>query len=101
MEAKFTKGEWLRMSQGAIYDALVNRWFYTMLDKEGKILLRVYGQTVEEAEANARLIAAAPAMFEALRSIVEYWNTPQSESMVKHIEHSLAAAEAAIKKATE
>lgn len=49
----------------------------------------------------AKLIAAAPEMLDALRSIVNYWNSPNKESLSYHINHSLIIAAEAIKKATE
>jgi hypothetical protein len=58
-------------------------------------LLKVFGE-----KKDVILIAAAPDLLEALKSIVDYWNTQQKGSMNDHITHSLKLAEAAIKKAT-
>lgn len=52
-------------------------------------------------EADAKLIAAAPELLQALQSIAEYWDNPQKGSLNDHIENSLKMAELAIKKATE
>jgi len=49
---------------------------------------------------DALLIQAAPEMFEALKSIVEYWNNPQKGSLNDHVAHSLQLAELALNKAT-
>lgn len=54
-----------------------------------------------EEHANAKIIAAAPDMLQALQSIVDYWNTPQKGSMNDHMNHIFEIAEKAIKKATE
>jgi hypothetical protein len=37
----------------------------------------------EECEANARLIAAAPDMYEALLTVMSYWHKDQYEAVVK------------------
>ena len=55
-----------------------------------------YDKTKPEAEANAKLIAAAPMMYEALKSIYECYETfgslfPSDQALVKE----------ALKKATE
>jgi nitrous oxide reductase accessory protein NosL len=52
---------------------------------------------------NAKLIAAAPEMFDTLKSIVDYWNAPQEgkKSMNDHMDHIFKLADIAIKKATE
>lgn len=55
----------------------------------------------DEAKANARLIAAAPELLEALQSIAEYWNRDQNETaMADACWHAIETAMAAITKAT-
>lgn len=55
----------------------------------------------EIREANARLIAAAPELLEALQSIAEYWNRDQNETaMADACWHAIKTAMAAITKAT-
>ena len=60
--SKFTKGKW---------KTNINKYVY-VLDEKNKFLHRrfivynVYGDTEEETQANARLIAAAPEMYELI-----------------------------------
>ena len=65
MEAKFTKGKW-RINP----EIQFNEWGTreTFIECDGKHIATVYGDD-EEVEANARLIAAAPMMYEALAKI--------------------------------
>ena len=57
-----------------------------------------YGQ---QQEANARLIAAAPDLLEALQNIADYWNQDQNEAaMADACWHAIHTARAAIAKAT-
>jgi hypothetical protein len=88
---KYTKGDWF-ISGG---------YQIVAMPSQVKICNRVSGATAEEAESNKKLIASAPDMFEALQSIVDYWNTPQKGSMNDHIAYSIKLAESAIKKATK
>ena len=54
-----------------------------------------------QQEANARLIAAAPDLLEALQDIAEYWNQDQNEAaMADACWHAIHTARAAITKAT-
>ena len=96
MEKKFTEGEWRVVNSGG--KVISERKDYYV---EICMLETVPLKISEEVHANARLIASAPNMFEALQSIIDYWNTPQSGSINDHINHSLKIAEKAIKKATE
>ena len=51
-------------------------------------------------DANARLIAAAPDLLEALQNIAEYWNQDQNEAaMADACWHAIHTARAAIAKA--
>ena len=53
------------------------------------------------SEADARLIAAAPDLIEALKSIEEYWNQDQNETaMADACWHAINTARAAIARAT-
>jgi hypothetical protein len=88
---KYTQGEWFVSGGNEIVS----------MPSQCKITNRVSGWNQQEAEANAQLIANAPAMFEALKSIVEYWNTPQSgKSMNEHFERVITIAEQSVLKAT-
>ena len=54
----------------------------------------------QELAANARLIAAAPDLLEALQNIAEYWNQDQNEAaMADACWHAIHTARAAIAKA--
>ena len=55
----------------------------------------------QELAANARLIAAAPELLEALQRIEEYWNQDQNETaMADACWHAINTARAAIARAT-
>ena len=55
----------------------------------------------QELAANARLIAAAPDLLEALQHIEEYWNQDQNETaMADACWHAINTARAAIARAT-
>jgi hypothetical protein len=59
------------------------------------------GITLEEAIANARLIAQAPRLLEALESIAEYWNQDGNDlAMFDACCHAIDTARAAIAAAT-
>lgn len=99
-EAKFTPGPW-RTSNNPRHIMSTEE----SLKKGGVIadIARVFGNfESEEADANAKLIAASPAMYEALQDIIThheaingYHKRPISESK------TIALARAAIEKATE
>ncbi|HCK4463466.1 TPA: hypothetical protein N0H24_006107 [Pseudomonas aeruginosa] len=56
---------------------------------------------IETANANARLMAAAPEMLGALQHIEEYWNRDSNEqAMTDALWHIIETAQAAIAKAT-
>lgn len=69
--SKFTKGKWKNYINKCVY----------VLDKKNKfprfIVDSVHGNTEEEAQANARLIAAAPEMYQLLDDIAEYIEATQ------------------------
>ena len=76
METKFTKGEW--KSRG--FEAESNGYISVDFPKGsitiyGGVIPNLLGEErdrlIEEAEANAKLIAAAPEMFEVLKSIYD------------------------------
>ena len=98
--SKHTPGPWLRDGR-TVYalqhggwrkgeELLVNR-FFTHIQ-------RVPDCTDEEAEANARLIAAAPELLEALKDLVRRYD-PYAMTGPTEGERVLAQAEAAIAKA--
>lgn len=65
MDTKFTKGNWLLKNPIAKYAGYNNLWFCIIESEDRHIIQKIYGKTKEEAEANAKLIAAAPEMLEA------------------------------------
>jgi len=85
METKFTKGEWVIYLKSVEYDGYANLWFCVLTNSEGVIIQKIYGRTKEEAEANAKLIAAAPKMYEELDSLVSslerYFKNPYQEEL--------------------
>lgn len=62
-----------------------------------KIASFIGGRTEEEQEANARLIAAAPELLEALRALLQEMETPRS----RKASDAWDAARAAIAKAVQ
>ncbi len=73
--AKFTKGEWKVTSN---YKRLyVHDENLYPEDSHGIRHIASINDSHGEEEANARLIAAAPAMYEALKDILENKNDPQ------------------------
>lgn len=64
-----------------------------------KIANRISGWTLEEVEANAKLMAAAPDLMEALCELV--YSIKTRYSVGSDLIHQLIKAEQAIKKATE
>ena len=101
METKFTKGEWKTTilsttDQLQIQSEKIHCVFIDERISSVKPAL-AFGKTIEEAEANAKLIAAAPDMLDVLKSLfkeVYDGNLQASSSLVTQMNK-------AIKKATE
>ena len=87
MQHKHTKGEWYA-KDGQIYPI-----------ETGKTLATVpyYNEESEEMQANARLIAAAPDLLEALVSVLNWHKAHDAISFLE--EEAIKKAEAAIQKA--
>ena len=102
METKHTKGEW---KIGDI--SIAGREFISekplyhcnIVDTSGKLVIEVWGHTIstEEVAANAKLIAAAPELFEACIESLAALKTGYIEQRANATKLILAA----IKKATE
>jgi hypothetical protein len=58
------------------------------------------GTWVDEARANARLIAAAPSLLSALQDIANYTSATHAECAAKVLDENANIARAAIAKAT-
>ncbi|MEI6752390.1 MAG: hypothetical protein WCK78_04410 [Paludibacter sp.] len=88
MEAKHTKGEWKQKGNHV--------WSINPLPTEvkGKALIAICDNSMLNAEANAKLIAAAPELLEALIEL--YDSLPDGYESI-----SLPKVRNAIKKATE
>lgn len=69
---KFTPGEWLIEDQREMYDKVYN---YAIVDEDGWYIAHVENCTrLEEQEANAALISAAPEMYKRLKSVkIDLW----------------------------
>lgn len=93
-ETKHTPGPWVvKSARSGFYVESQFDVIVESLDEYGR-----YGAI--DDEANARLIAAAPELLEALKSIAEFWNRDQNEeAMIGACWHAVETAEAAIAKA--
>lgn len=97
MTTKHTPGPWNFHpcdAYATCFDVLCEKGYYVATTHDG-----VRGD--RNADANARLIAAAPDLLEALQNIAEYWNQDQNEAaMADACWHAIHTARAAIAKAT-
>ena len=97
MTTKYTPGPWNFQPCDEYvncFDVLCEEDYYVATTHDG-----VRGD--KNAGANARLIAAAPDLLEALQNIAEHWNQDQNEAaMADACWHAIHTARAAIAKAT-
>jgi hypothetical protein len=98
METKFTKGEWIITDicidhKGAGYYRIGTNEQDWIAEAKGT---HVGAETSEECLANAKLIAAAPEMFETLELIKS-----MCDNKLAGKNHIWAVANSALKKATE
>ena len=84
----YTKGEW---TVDPDYD-----W---VRSEDGRVVANCTGYDRDEQRANAHLIAAAPAMYEALKAVDKYFTTGFPDNMrrkriaVEMLDEALAKAE--------
>lgn len=95
MSAKHTPGPWsLAESKVFMYQTLI------MANGNSAPIATLYGSLTDcENGRNARLIAAAPDLLEALHAIVSSLSDNDEEGLIEHSEQ-IIAARAAIAKAT-
>lgn len=76
-EPKFTKGPWYAVEYAGFFNLqTTDEYSYdNLLDKD----------CIDEAEANANLCAASPAMYEALQEVAAYFDTLFSIEGVRNI----------------
>jgi N-acetylneuraminic acid mutarotase len=103
---KYTQGEW-KVSGGTTEGTIQCDPESSVCTKHGNEIARIFGKTIEESKANAKLIAAAPDMLEALQKAVEVIERMSDEYSAiagHHASYTNGEAkiiEGAIKKATE
>lgn len=98
METKFTKGEWK--------DIIVSNadgWFHRVISIGGESVCNIITRNTKRAQANAKLIAAAPEMFNALVELLAQVKqfTDGNIGEQDYFRDEISNAKKAIKKATE
>lgn len=68
MGTQYTNGVWILKNPVAKYAGYNNLWFCIIESEDRHIIQKIYGKSKEEAEANAKLIAAAPELLQALKA---------------------------------
>lgn len=66
---------------------------------DGQVVAHTFGKTAEETEANARLIAAAPDLLDAIKPLLSFLESELEGDEAHPFHKDLAAARAAIAKA--
>jgi K+/H+ antiporter YhaU regulatory subunit KhtT len=104
---KHTQGEWYlphnyKMEQPSVVKSPdTGRWWAIICSGYSNMICKVFGDSKEEAEANAKLIAAAPDLLEALENLID----PMTGLVADHVAHYIGSEKAhkieqAIEKAT-
>jgi len=95
MSDKFTPGPWIAATHGLS----VHRVTPEGLTGSAVCMLMTKSGAINNHEANARLIAAAPAMYEALEQIDNWlvcWAIATPEDMAQSFQHMQQVASAAL-----
>jgi hypothetical protein len=97
--AKHTPGPWKAVRNASFWEVVTPLPGQTLdqANEYSPSLAYVWGEGEEQAEANARLIAAAPELLEALKEIVGFWDSIVPGECVNDMH---VKARAAIAKAT-
>lgn len=111
METKFTKSKWVAVIDSAYKKGVINPKIMDaksgeqicLVDFNGDGLCETADVKVEEAHCNAKLIAAAPELLEALIEATEQLNvfSDLEVSNKERVKQAVISAQSAIKKATE
>lgn len=79
--------------------------FYRLIEKDGSSIAIAYGNSIEECDTNAKVIAASRDLLEALQVFVNKYRTAVGAELslgkIGLVNGDFFKAEAAIKKATE
>ncbi len=92
-ETKWTPGPWLRDGR-TVYALEHAGWRKSVEQFKNRFYASVQQTPTtpeEEIEANARLIAAAPELYEALAEFMDIWNSSDSRSASKQAQARRAA----------
>lgn len=79
MKTRHTKGKWEEVSERP--KKLYEFTSYYVVNEDGYIDIRIKGYNPEKAEANAKLIAAAPEMLKALMNIKHLIEWPHANGI--------------------
>ena len=80
---EYTKGPW---NSGPFHGAQG----IEIQSEKRAVAVALHGNlTFEETQANARLIAASPAMYEALRKVIAWWEIHQYDTTGDHGEYNI------------
>lgn len=71
---KHTPGPWILRSAGELLNEIPHPFDFVEVSKQRYITTE--GKSEREANANARLIAAAPDMLSALLDVLDFWDDP-------------------------
>jgi len=96
MKTKHTQGEWINTTDGEanFYGVCTQNNWLLRIQQNGEL-------TIEVQEANAKLIAAAPELLEALMEVKEFLGHIQPKVGEAAFDEIWDITEEAIKKATE